>query len=53
MAEAKPEFDEFLVLRFRATNQSPFPFEWVKYEDTRLNYAAALTRISRQYERRF
>jgi len=53
IAEAKPEFDEFLVLRFRATNQSPFPSQWVKYEDTRLDYAAALTRISREYERRF
>jgi hypothetical protein len=53
LTEAKPAFDEFLVLRFRATNEPPYPFEWANYEETRLDYAAALTRISREYERRF
>src|SRR5207247_8231243 len=25
----RPRFDEFVVLRFRATNAAPFPFQWV------------------------
>jgi len=53
LEEAKPSFDEFLVLRFRATNLEPFPFEWVDLKDTELEYGAILTRISREYERRF
>jgi hypothetical protein len=36
-AEAAPVFDEFLVLRFKASNAPPFPFEWVSYEETRLD----------------
>lgn len=51
--EAAPVFDEFLVLRFRATNEAPFPFEWVSYKETRLDYAAALARIGGQYQERF
>src|SRR5439155_24320256 len=43
--EASPVFDEFLVFRYRATNEAPYPFEWVSYEDTRLDYSAALARI--------
>ena len=52
-AEAQPEFDEFLVLRFKATNAPPYPFEWVNYNDTRMDYAAALSRISARYQQRF
>lgn len=51
--EAQPAFDEFLVLRYRATNAPPFPFEWADYDATRLDYAAALTRISARYQQRF
>ncbi|MGH9687166.1 MAG: hypothetical protein ACRD5K_08760 [Candidatus Acidiferrales bacterium] len=51
--QAAPGFDEFLVLRFRATNEAPFPFEWVDYNGTRLDYAALLARVSRDYEQRF
>lgn len=51
--EAQPEFDEFLLLRYRATNAPPFPFAWVDYKATRLDYAAALTRISSRYQQRF
>jgi hypothetical protein len=51
--EAAQAFDEFLVLRYRATNEAPFPFEWVNYDETRLDYAAALARIGSQYQRRF
>jgi hypothetical protein len=50
---AQPAFDEFLILRFRATNAPPFPFDWVDYNATRLDYAAALTRISARYQQRF
>ena len=53
IAEAAPSYDEFLILRFRATNAPPYPFEWVGYNDLRLDYAAALTRISSEYQRRF
>jgi hypothetical protein len=53
LIQAKPSFDEFLVLRFRATNQEPFPFEWLDLSATELDYAAILTRISREYDRRF
>lgn len=52
-ALAAPAFDEFLVLRFRATNERVFPFEWVNYDESRLDYAAALARVSREYESRF
>ena len=51
--DAAPKFDEFLLLRFRATNQSPYPFEWLDESETRVEYAAALARISREYESRF
>src|SRR5271166_3331892 len=52
-AEAAPEFDEFLVLRFKATNAPPYPFEWANYNETRLDYSAALSRISARYQQRF
>ncbi len=52
-AEAAPDFDEFIVLRFKATNVPPFPFEWADYKETRLDYAAALSRISARYQQRF
>ena len=53
VADAAPAFDEFLVLRYRATNEPPYLFEWVNYKDARLDYAAALTRISSRYQQRF
>lgn len=52
-ADAASSFDEFVVLRYRATNESPFPFEWVDYNATRQDYGAALVRISREYQKRF
>jgi hypothetical protein len=50
---AAPDFDEFLVLRFKASNAEPYPFEWVDHKGTRMDYAAALTRISARYQQRF
>jgi hypothetical protein len=46
-------FDEFLVLRFRATNEPPFPFQWLNAHRTEMDYGAVLTRILRKYEARF
>jgi hypothetical protein len=42
-----------LVLRYRASNAEPYPFEWVDLKSTELDYAAILTRIYREYDRRF
>ena len=52
-AHAAPDFDEFLTFSFKATNEEPFPFEWLNYRETQLDYAAALARISAEYQRRF
>ncbi len=49
---AAPSYNEFLVLHYKATNEKPYPFEWVNYNETRLNYAAVLTRISGAFQQR-
>ena len=49
----KASFDELIVLRFRANNTKPFDFLWVDQNKTEDLYAAALVRISREYEARF
>jgi hypothetical protein len=51
--QARPSFDEFLFLRFRASNQPPYSFEWLDLKATSLDYGAILTRISRKYDRCF
>jgi hypothetical protein len=51
--QASSAFDEFQLLRFRATNVRPYPFEWVDFEKTEMEYGSLLTRISREYDRRF
>ncbi|MBI5479729.1 MAG: hypothetical protein HY906_12775 [Deltaproteobacteria bacterium] len=51
--DAAPAFDEFLFLRYRATNEAPYPFKWVDYDRTFRDYGAVLTRISRTYDSRF
>jgi hypothetical protein len=51
--KARPAFDEFQILRFRATNTKPFPFQWVDLTKTEMEYSATLTRVSREYDRRF
>jgi hypothetical protein len=50
---AASSFDEFQILRFRATNVFPFPFEWLDYDQTAKEYGALLVRVSREYDRRF
>jgi len=49
---AAPAFDEFLILGYRATNEPPFPFDWVDYDEAKRNYAALLTRVSSKYQQR-
>jgi hypothetical protein len=51
--ELRNEFDELLILPFRATNVAPFPFEWVDANKTRQDYGSFLVRLSRDYEQRF
>ena len=53
LSETAPKFDEFLFLRYSATNDPPYPFDWVNYLSTFKDYGAALTRISRTYDTRF
>jgi len=52
-AQARPNFDHFLILPFRATNTEPYPFEWVSFANIEREYGAILTRICREYEERF
>lgn len=49
----RPEFDEFLILKYCATNEDPYPFDWVNQRETELEYGAALIRISNEYQKRF
>jgi hypothetical protein len=53
LASVAAAYDEFLILRYRATNEPPFPFEWVNQKETGQEYGAALIRISNEYQRRF
>lgn len=53
LQRAAPAFDELQLLPFRATNTPPYPFEWLDYATTRMEYAALLLRVSREYDRRF
>ena len=53
LQKASPAFDEFLLLRFQATNARPYPFEWVDIERTTMEYGSLLTRVSREYDQRF
>lgn len=51
--EVKPNFDEFILLPYRATNEDPFPFEWLNQARTHEEYGASLLRVSNLYEKRF
>ncbi len=51
--EARPYFEEFLIIRFQATNTRPYPFSWVDFEALQLQYNALLTRVCREYDHRF
>lgn len=43
-------YDEDLIVRFRATNAAPFPFEWVDHGELKTRYATLLARACRRYE---
>jgi hypothetical protein len=49
---AAPSFDEFLILRFEATNEDPFTFKWANAKSTNREYGAILARASQLYEAR-
>ncbi len=51
--DAEPDYDFVLYLHFEATNVDPFPFKWIDPQNTLADYAAILTRVSREYDRRF
>jgi hypothetical protein len=53
LTDPAPHFDEFIILRYDATNEPPFPFAWANYTLTVRNYGSALLRICREYDRRF
>ena len=46
-------YDEVLVLKFKATNQKPYPFRWLDPQAVDLDYGAALTRVGERYQERF
>jgi hypothetical protein len=46
---AAPSYDEFLILRFVATNSAPFAFSWVNAKQTNLDYGAVLARVSARF----
>ncbi|HMN39819.1 MAG TPA: hypothetical protein PKE29_03175 [Phycisphaerales bacterium] len=50
---AADAFDEFVLLPFKATNKPPYPFEWKDVAELRVQYAAAIMRVSREYDVRF
>ncbi len=51
--EARPDFDEFLILPFEATNAPPYPFTWSNLTATQHELNAALLRTLRRYEAQF
>jgi hypothetical protein len=46
---AAPSYDEFLILRFIATNAPPYAFRWVNEQRTNLDYGAVLARVSSRF----
>lgn len=53
LATLTPVFDELILLKFKATNEEPYPFEWLDAQAQEQDYGAALVRISREYDHRF
>jgi len=51
--ELAPHFDETIILRYKTTNEDPYPFQWVNRKATELDYGASLVRIAKEYEQRF
>jgi hypothetical protein len=53
LADASLVYDEFIILHYAATNDTPYPFAWANFSLTQQNYGSSLVRISREYDRRF
>lgn len=51
--QAASVFDEFVVIRYSATNDEPYSFSWPNLGQMEAEYGASLVRISREYDRRF
>ncbi len=51
--DVAPEFDELVCLRYEATNDEPYPFTWVNYDETCQDYGAALIRLAGYYDQRY
>lgn len=51
--EVVPHYNETIILRYRATNDAPFPFSWVDAAATARDYRASLVRLASEYEHRF
>lgn len=53
LSDVAPHYDEFLILKYRASNEPPYLFDWVAEKETKLEYGAALMRIGNEYQKRF
>ena len=55
LKDAAPAFDEFVILRYAATNDPTpdYKFAWVDENETISGYGASLVRISQSYEQQF
>lgn len=51
--KVRAAYDEFLVLRFSASNRAPYSVHWVDERGTREQYSSILLRLSQIYEARF
>jgi len=53
LANVQDSYDELLILPFSARNVPPYDFAWENESELKVQYAAALSRISREYDSRF
>lgn len=51
--DAWPLYDHHLLVRYKATNQAPYPFEFVSETTLKSEYGALLARLAGEYEARF
>ncbi len=51
--KARPQYFQFLLLEFEATNMPPYPFKWVNAAKTTADYNALLSKLAYEYEARF
>lgn len=46
-------YDEFLILKYMAANEPPYPFEWADERESVRSYGALLVRLSNEYQSRY